>query len=427
METINGKRNTGRFKSRAGGAILFVFGIIFAASVLVVGLLEYAATELVPRASSRFSQSMRLDAYSALNAAVAVLAEYESIDGGLFSIEQGWEYPLGDGRTRLLDESDVKNKADPEEYMPPAEGEAPKPPKPEIFPSGNEVVVKITDECSKLPLAALDTNALCAIFEEMGVGSSKAQAMADCLKDWTDADDATSINGAEYDDYDSMEAFPPNRPLRSLSELRYVQDFDEFFDDDGNPNELFKRFAGIVSIDNSEKVNLNSASEDVLLMMMEIEGKDYDSSLYDAIHGRIGSVSDGITWVKNSTEVTNRGARDMPSRFVQYTSSLLKIEVFVSRGVAKYYLCAYYGSQMQAVTTSESGSASNNASSKGTSNSKGTGNAKALNNKSNSTDTSKVATNAQSSSNKNNARSKNSGNNKNSSSRKLLKIIEGGR
>jgi len=414
-----------RFKtSHSGAAVLFVFGIIFIASVLMVTILEYASAELSPRVSAKYLQSLRSDAYSALNASIAVLEEYKKIDKVLASKEQGWEYPLGDGRTKLLKDGDLKNRADEWEYMP-SDDMSRKEPKPEIFPSGNEVIVKISDECGKIPLSKMDENSLKLIFEEMGISSSKAQDMADCLLDWTDSNEDARINGAEYDDYDIDTAFPPNRPLRSFEELRFIEKFEDFFDEDGNPNEYYKRFTEIFSLENSEAVNLNSASEDVLRMMMEMEGKDYDESLFRAIRGEIGQISNGITWVNNATDITNRGARDVPTKLRAFQSTLLKIEIFVSRGAAKFYLCAYYGTQMQSVTTTEAGSVSNNSNSSGGINSKKSSNAKSVANRSpNSSDSSKLSTNKQSqTSQKSGSKGRQSSSNtQNKSSYKLLKI-----
>ncbi|MFR6033373.1 MAG: hypothetical protein ACLUKN_09495 [Bacilli bacterium] len=83
---------------RRASALAFVLGIVFIASILSVYLIEYSVAELKPRASSAYERSLRMDAYSALNAAVAVLEEYYEIDGGIYAASQGWEYPLADGR-----------------------------------------------------------------------------------------------------------------------------------------------------------------------------------------------------------------------------------------------------------------------------------------------------------------------------------------
>lgn len=299
------------FKHRGASALAFVLGIVFVASILSVHLIEYSLAELKPRASSAYERSLRMDAYSALNAAVAVLEEYYEIDGGIYAASQGWEYPLADGRVEL--------------------------------PGGGEMQVKITDESAKIPLAKLSSEELISIFEEMQFSSSIAQTLAECILDWSDSDDSARLNGAERDDYDDDEAFPPNRPIRNLNELKYIQNVrDYFFDENGLPNEYYKAFAEIVSAEDFEKVNLNSASPQVLNMLLVMEGKVYDPTLYDAIRGKIGSIEDGIVWIKNSTEALNRGASEVPSKHAGCQPALLKIEVTIKRGSGEYYLCGYY-------------------------------------------------------------------------------------
>ena len=289
----------------------FVLGIVFIASILSVYLIEYSVAELKPRASSAYERSLRMDAYSALNAAVAVLEEYYEIDGGIYAASQGWEYPLADCRVEL--------------------------------PRGGEMQVKITDESSKIPLSKLTSEELVSIFEEMQFSTSIAQTLAECILDWSDSDDSARLNGAERDDYDDDEAFPPNRAIRNLSELKYIKNVrDYFFDENGLPNEYYKAFSEIVSAEDFDKVNLNSASPQVLNMLLVIDGKTYDPALYDAIRGKIGSIEDGIVWIKNSTEALNRGASEVPSKHVGCQPALLKIEVTIKRGSGEYYLCGYY-------------------------------------------------------------------------------------
>lgn len=106
-------------KTKNANALIAVLGLIFAASIIAVSLVEYTTRAVRVSASSTWERDLRLDAYSALYASVAVLKEYEKIDGGLFSAEQGWGEPLKDGRI--------------------------------TFPDGSLVTVKITDEAENCP------------------------------------------------------------------------------------------------------------------------------------------------------------------------------------------------------------------------------------------------------------------------------------
>lgn len=298
-------------KYKKANALIFVFGLIFAASVLSVGIVEHTARTLKISASSNAEYGLRESAYSALYAAVAVLEEYAKIDGGLYSAEQGWGRPFEDGRLKFSDEIDAE----------------------------------ISDESAKLPLCALASADIQKIFEGMDVSENTAREFADCIVDWRDNDDSKSPDGAEYDDYDSDAPKPPNRNFLSFGELKYVKNVGEFlFDENGKPNEFFKNFTSGVSLELFEKTNLNGASPETLKKLLDIENKDYDDTLYRALRGEIGSVSDGIVWVKNQTELSERGAREIPSKFADYKCGLLKIEIRARRGAAEYYLCAFYAS-----------------------------------------------------------------------------------
>ena len=63
-------------KLRKANALIFTLGLIFAASIVAVGIVEHASNALKTRASSVCEQSLRVDAYSALYASLAVLSEY---------------------------------------------------------------------------------------------------------------------------------------------------------------------------------------------------------------------------------------------------------------------------------------------------------------------------------------------------------------
>ena len=219
-------------RRRRSNALAFVLGLVFMASVLSVYLVEYSMAELKPRASATYERTLRTDALSALNASIAVLQEYLEIDKGLYSEAQGWGAPFADGRIKL--------------------------------PNGSEAVVKITDESGKLPLRIKTAADLAKIFEEMGASSIDSQKIAACITDWCDADDAKSLDGAEYDDYDYDEAFPPNRFFESFTELKFIKEArDFFFDQNGEPNDYYKTFTQTFSLEKFTKTNYNSASPEV--------------------------------------------------------------------------------------------------------------------------------------------------------------------
>ena len=298
-------------KLRKANALIFTLGLIFAASIVAVGIVEHASNALKTRASSVCEQSLRVDAYSALYASLAVLSEYREIDKNLYTTRQGWEKPLEDKRIE--------------------------------FENGTTAEVIISDESGKLPLSDLNATELASIFEEMDISTNVAQEMASCIIDWSDNNTAAMANGAEEDDYEDDRPKPPNRPIQSFDEFRYIEKVrDVFFDEFGEPTEAFKTFQKGVSLEHFDRVNLNSASPETLKMMLDIEDKDYEDDLHDALQGKTGSISDGITWVKNLAELQERTSAEIPAKRRVFTPQLLKIEITIKRGIGEYYLCAYY-------------------------------------------------------------------------------------
>ncbi|NNM30225.1 MAG: hypothetical protein HKO57_11950, partial [Akkermansiaceae bacterium] len=83
---------------------------------------------------------------------------------------------------------------------------------------------------------ARDKPLLRLIFEEWGADIEEAQEVVDALVDWTDGDDFTELNGAEFAHYEELGYLnrPYNRPFYSLDEMRLVRGMD--FIEALNPN-----------------------------------------------------------------------------------------------------------------------------------------------------------------------------------------------
>lgn len=313
----NGKR---------GSVLLFVLLVVFASAAILASVAEYASVALRSRAAAANEFELRHDAYSALNAAVAVLEEYSEIDGGLFSARQGWGRPFADGRIQM--------------------------------PDGAEAEVAISDESGKIPLRAVKSDRLAKIIESFGVSERDSQKYADLITDWVDADDSPSVSGAEYSDYDRGAALPPNRPMESFAELALVRDLDfAFFDADSKPTPLFEKFAAVFSLERFSKTNLNAASDAVLEALMFAEQKDFSPSLPSAIRGDIGYVKDGIFWCKSAEDLLGRGAGEYPTTATEFKVQYFVITIDVSRGLARYKLVAHYAAP-SAFTSSDSGAGS---------------------------------------------------------------------
>ena len=67
-----------------------------------------------------------------------------------------------------------------------------------------------------------------SIFSDWGLELEDAQAVADALGDWVDADDDVALNGAEKGEYEKAGRVnqPFNRPFYDISEVRLVRGMD---------------------------------------------------------------------------------------------------------------------------------------------------------------------------------------------------------
>jgi len=85
-----------------------------------------------------------------------------------------------------------------------------------------------------------------------------ADALAQAIMDWRDADDFRRLRGAERDDYIKSGAreLPSNGPFEAVNELRFVR---------GMTRSILSHIAPRLTVFGSGQVNVNKASEPVLL------------------------------------------------------------------------------------------------------------------------------------------------------------------
>lgn len=163
------------------------------------------------------------------------------------------------------------------------------------------------------------------MFEFANVPSDEWDAMIDCLEDWKDENDLHGLNGAESDDPFYEDAGYPvkNGPLDSVEELLLIKNWgpDILY---GKPaDEESDEIIGIadkLTVWGDGKVNLNSASADVLLSYSEYEDWELESVFEARMgeDGEEGTLDDGI---KSLGEVNADGNKfKLQSDFVKVTS-----------------------------------------------------------------------------------------------------------
>ncbi|MGZ0657190.1 general secretion pathway protein GspK [Coraliomargarita sp. W4R72] len=248
--TPHPRRSRAHSSERQRGSVLVaVLAITLLLSFIITRFIGEAIEDLEYRAIFNEPSDVRSFSYSMLEVALATIQEVALIDDGkLFAPEQGWADPIGYASITI--------------------------------PNGWQVDIQIQDESGKLPINTMSEEMLNRMLEEsFDFDFGTARELSSMLLDWIDEDDGRRLNGAESDDYLSRD--PPyraaNAPLQSLEELRLLEIWEEeFFDEDGQPNELFAQLNDMVSVLHSGAANLNSSSQSVLELLALEDGYDED-------------------------------------------------------------------------------------------------------------------------------------------------------
>lgn len=111
--------------------------------------------------------------------------------------------------------------------------------------------VTILDESAKIDLNAAPTVLLKGLFRALGVAEADADALADAVADWRDADDLRSLHGAEKADYAAAgrNYGPANAAFETIEELRQVLGMNDV---------LFRKLERLVTV-HSQRAGINSA------------------------------------------------------------------------------------------------------------------------------------------------------------------------
>ena len=241
--------------TQQGSVLVAVLAIILLITFMVTRFMNEAMEDLEYRAIFNEPANVRSYAYSMLEVALATVQEVALIDDGkLYAGEQGWNDPIRYAEIEV--------------------------------PENWEVKIEVRDESGKLPINTISESLLNRLLEEgLDFDFGTSRELSSILLDWIDVGDERRLNGAESDDY--LSKSPPyqaaNRPLQSLEELRLLEVWkDEFFDEDGMPNEKFKELSGLVSVLNTDSVNLNAAPGPVLDILSRENGWQQDS-LFDGL------------------------------------------------------------------------------------------------------------------------------------------------
>ncbi len=127
------------------------------------------------------------------------------------------------------------------------------------------------------------------LLDQAGVPEEDWPELIDCFMDWTDAGDEHRLNGAEESDayYKEQGYKPKNAPLDTVDELMLIKGFTPAIVYGGPPpdpkGEPLRGIAHLLTTFGDGKVNVNTASREVLLTLTADNGKMMDEWVVDDI------------------------------------------------------------------------------------------------------------------------------------------------
>ncbi|MFA5057366.1 MAG: hypothetical protein WC485_04590 [Opitutaceae bacterium] len=301
------RRNPGR----AGSVIILVLMTLLLTAFALTKYLDKTTIDLLADAREVRAERLRVEAYSALETVLAVLQEFRAVDGALHSPAEGWGAPL--------------------EFA----GYAPS--------EGLTVGAALEDESGKIPLPHADFQTLRDLFLLLGQKQSDAERLADALLVWMQTGyepvDSFSARATDYE----RGALPHDPPLRSLhsfgelASIRYVRDL--LFDEQGRPNELWRRFVDSVSLYDFARPNLNGASPTTLGAL-----GGYDDAgvraLTDYLGGTGAYAQQGPEYFRTTQEATALAGQTASSSRFDTQVHCLRINVTVREGQTSFRLTA---------------------------------------------------------------------------------------
>jgi len=294
-------------RRRGSVLVIVMVTLMFAAFALIV-FMEKASVDLLVEQREAVGRRLRIEAYSALEVTLGVLNEFREVGNGLRSPAEGWGDPLGFA------------------------GYAPA--------EGRVVEIAFEDESGKISLPHASAVVLTNLFRNWDVSQVDAEALADVLLGWMKRNHVYTT--AVQPNYDSgpIPYETPGRSLRSLEELAAIDKVREmFFDTDGRPNDLWKRFADSVSLMDFARPNINGAKPDTLVAMGRFDPTQ-QQNLGDYLKGTGTYQVQGPGYFQNPNEAQRIAGPAGDTGAFASTISALRISVTVRDGRTEFKLMA---------------------------------------------------------------------------------------
>ncbi|MEX2045119.1 MAG: hypothetical protein WD941_07175 [Opitutus sp.] len=287
--------------------VIVMISLLFTTFALIA-FMERASNDLLVDQRDALNRRLRAEAYSALEVTLSVLEVFRGVGNGLRSPSEGWGDPLAFAG-----------------YEP---GE------------GRTVRIEFEDESGKISLPHVNSNVLTYLFTSWQLPQSDAEMLADALMGWMSRSHVLSTALSPQYDLGAIPYEPPGRPMRSYHELAAIEYAREkFYDQDGRPNELWRRFADNVSLLDFQQPNLNGAKPDSLAVLGQFD-EVQRQNLGDYLAGRGIHESQGPAFFQNPTDAQRIAGPSGNTGAFSTTISALRIIVTVMEGQTPFRLAA---------------------------------------------------------------------------------------
>lgn len=291
-----------------GSVLVIVMMAVLFATFALIAFMERASNDLLVDQRDVLNRRLRAEAYSALEVTLSVLEVFRGVGNGLRSPTEGWGDPLAFAG-----------------YVP---GE------------GREVQVAFEDESGKISLPRANATVLTSLFMNWQMPQPDAEMLTDALLGWMDRSHVSSTVLAPQYDLSAIPFEVPGRPLKSFQELAAIDHAREvFYDQDGRPNDLWRRFADSVSLLDFEQPNLNGARPDTLAAMGQFD-EVQQQNLVDYLGGKGMYQAQGPGFFQNPTDAQRIAGPSGNMGAFGTTIRALRIIVTVIDGQTEFRLAA---------------------------------------------------------------------------------------
>jgi hypothetical protein len=279
--------------------VIVMVTLLFATFALIT-FMEKASVDLLVDQREAVTRRLRMEAYSALEVTLGVLEDFRDVSQGLHSPAEGWHDPLGFAS-----------------YTP---------------TEGRTVEIMFEDESGKISLPHASDRVLTNLFVNWGITKMDAEALTDALLGWMKRNHVYTSAVQPHYDMAAIPYEPPGRPLRSFHELAAIDKVrDMFYDSEGRPNDLWKRFADSVSLLDFARPNINGAKPDTLAALGEFD-QTQQQNLGDYFKGAGNYLSNGPGYMRSPAEARQIAGPAGNSNAFATTISALRIIVTVRDG-----------------------------------------------------------------------------------------------